>query len=108
MEKLKKNKNIELIDIVLKEDDEALEASILVETSKETKKREKKETKKDKKEKSKKRKGRSKEPKKIKIEFDPVDHAALLVSVNDTKKQSGTNLMKEFLMNNQGFKEKAI
>ena len=109
LEKLKKNKNIELIDIVLKENDnEALEASILVETSKETKKREKKETKKEEKEKAKKEKAAAKSQKKSKIEFDPVDHAALLVSVNDTKKQSGTNLMKEFLMNNQGFKESDI
>jgi hypothetical protein len=95
LEKLKKNKNIELVDIVLKENDEAMEASIVVETSKETKKREKE-------------KVVTKSKKKSKIEFDPVDHAALLVSINDTKKESGTAIMKDFLMNNQGFKESDI
>jgi hypothetical protein len=50
----------------------------------------------------------SKKNSKAKTDFDPVGHAALLISTNDSKKSSGIEIMKTFLMEKQDFKETDI
>ena len=89
---------------------------------KEEKKEEQKKQKEEKKENEKKQKKQEKKVKdnavvvskksksktKSKNEFDPVNHVALLISTNDTKKSSGIEMMKTFLMEKQDFKESDI
>ena len=134
LKKLRKNSTIELIDIVIEQDSEDnVSGNLVIKSKKQQKKEEQqkqkeeqKKQKEEKKEYEKKQKEEKKENEKkvkdnavvvskksksktkSKNEFDPVNHAALLISTNDSKKSSGIEMMKTFLMEKQEFKESDI
>ena len=134
LKKLRKNSTIELIDIVIEQDSENnVSGNLVIKSKKQQKKEEQqkqkeeqKKQKEEKKEDEKKQKEeekkqekkvkdnavvvskKSKSKTKSKNEFDPVNHVALLISTNDTKKSSGIEMMKTFLMEKQDFKESDI